>query len=168
MDSREDQDRSDRLRLVNYNMEYHLELLTRADKLRCSDFHNKSQEAIDLAMFTRFFNGALNWRERFSYLKLMADFLENKLELNHFCEKIFEKSISISEKLDSLESELTIIRPHLKSFFFNQKIEEIIDFSEYYCYNPELYNQYDREEFCQSVRKNYIELKKLVNTDNIL
>jgi hypothetical protein len=154
----DERDRSDRLKVVNYNMEDHLDLLTRSDELRFCNRHNKTKESIELAMFTRFFYGALQWNYRSWYLKLMNDFLSNELAFNDFCEQIFEKSILISDEIDFLESEFSVLKPDLKSFDFSKFIEQMDDFAEYYSYDPESYDRKDQEEFRQSVQRYYLEI----------
>jgi len=66
-------------------------------------------------------------------------------------EKFLKNQFFFFEKSGRLESKFNVLEPTFESFDFDQIIKKMMNFAEYYYYDPALYEKDEPKEFHESV-----------------
>ncbi len=154
-----------RYHLLNYDTEAHSELLERSKYLKQQGTILNDELESELRMYSIILTNHLHWEIRDQYMELLEQFTKSKIDIPDFRMKFLERSRSIEDVSDVLESNRVLLSPDEKSLDFADLLMNIADCCYMYSGQPKPFRnsiEMGSGEFRISVEKTYSQLKNFL------
>ena len=152
-----------------YNQERHIELLKRSQNLKNQGkifFYENQEEDFELSEYQIAVEKHIFWEDRYQVLSLLEDFLNNKIDGEEFCDRVYGLRHKLRRTSEKFKLELISNSETMKNFKPDERSEKLSGFlTSLYCECEHFDEEYESDEFYTSIENGFLNFHQALNEE---